>query len=169
MTAGASFTNRPRLVGIVLLLVTFAAGVFSGVALERRVGQRAAELEPQAKAQPEEHVHGGRPHHHRHIIDQIDLTPEQRAKVDSILQVGRQRLDAFWKETGPSYRALVDSTRAQVRAIMTPEQRAQYDELRAAARRARAQARDEGAAGDSTSGEKASVDGRAEGGDQVKP
>lgn len=167
MTAGSSFMSRPRLVGIALLMATFVAGMFSGAALERRAGARAPQPEPQAKAQPAERVHGGgRGHTHRTILDQIDLTPEQRARIDSILQIGRQRMDAFWKETGPGYRALVDSTRAQVRAIMNPEQRARYDELRAAARRARTGNSE--AADDSLSGPKTGTDGRAESGDHLE-
>lgn len=167
MTAGPSFTRRPRLIGIVLLVATFVAGAFSGAALERRAGAKAHQAEPQAKAQPAERGRGGgRPHDHSSLIDQIDLTAEQRARIDSILQIGREKLDAFWKETGPGYRALVDSTRAQVRAVMNPEQRARYDELRAARR---ARYRNGEAGGDSLVDEKASTGGRAEeSGDQVE-
>jgi Spy/CpxP family protein refolding chaperone len=79
------------------------------------------------------------------LLDQIGLTTEQRAAIDSILQDGREKIDAYWKETEPGYRALVDTTRAHVRAVLTPDQLSEYDRLRAE-HRARARAREEGGA-----------------------
>jgi hypothetical protein len=68
----------------------------------------------------------------------------------------RERTDALWQTDGARIRAAVDSTRAEIRAVLTPAQATEYDRLRAerdakkrreqAARDSAAQARD-GAAG----------------------
>lgn len=129
---------RPRLIGLVLLGATFAAGLFSGAALERRANASPAPAAAQGKGQPSSaEREGRRPHRHKHIIDQIELSAEQRVEIDSILQAGRERMNAFWKETRPKYRSLVESTREEIRAVMNEEQRSRYDELLAAQREAR--------------------------------
>jgi Spy/CpxP family protein refolding chaperone len=131
MISNSNTSGRARLIGIMLLVTTFLAGGFSGAALERRASAAPAAPRPEAKAQPAERQEE-RPHGHRgRIFDQLDLTTVQRAAIDSILQDGREKVDAYWKETEPGYRALVDATRAQVRAVMTAEQLAEYDRLRA--------------------------------------
>lgn len=167
MSTGSNITSRPRLIGIVLLVATFVAGGFSGAALERRANSKPPAPEPQVKAQPAERATGGgRAHGHQSsIIDQLDLTATQRATIDSILQDGREKLNAFWKETGPGYHSLVDSTRARVRAVMTPEQQVRYDELRAARR---ARSRNGEANGANPANGKAGYDNHGEGGDQME-
>lgn len=136
--------GRTRLIGVVLLVATFLAGGFSGAAVERRASAAPAAARPEAKVdlakQEEERPHGRR----ARIFDQLDLSPEQRAAIDSILQDGREKVDAYWKETEPGYRALLDTTRAHVRAVMTSEQLVEYDRLRA---EHRARARHESGAG----------------------
>lgn len=167
MSTGSNISSRPRLIGIVLLMATFVAGGFSGAALERRANAKLPAPEPQVKAQPAERAPGaGRGlGDQSNIFDQLELTAEQRVTIDSILQDGREKVNAFWKETGPGYRSLVDSTRARVRAIMTPEQRVEYDELRAARR---ARSRNGGVNNDSTANGKAGSDGRGESGGQME-
>lgn len=145
MMTNASGSGRTRLLGIVLLVATFLAGGVSGAAVVRRATVattvRAAPVE--VRSESAESEQDTQPERKGRLIDQVNLTPEQRAAIDSILQDGRERIDAYWKETEPGYRALVDSTRARVRSVMTPEQLTEYDRLRAE-RRARSRSEGQG-------------------------
>jgi Spy/CpxP family protein refolding chaperone len=119
------------------LAVTFLAGGFSGAAIDRWGRTPQASPEPQASAQaPSQENERSRPH--GSIFDLLDLSTVQRATIDSILQEGRDKVEAWRKETEPEYRTLVNQTRAEVRAVLTPEQVAEYDRLRAEHRAAKA-------------------------------
>lgn len=60
-----------------------------------------------------------------------DLTPAQRARVDSILTARRAQIDAFWRGPGQELRRVLDATAADVRAVLTPAQQAAFDSARA--------------------------------------
>lgn len=66
----------------------------------------------------------------RHFSDQLDLTPRQRAELDSILAGNRQRFDELRRRTHPRYSALRDSLDRQILAILTPPQREKFESLK---------------------------------------
>ncbi|HEV3052198.1 MAG TPA: hypothetical protein VGX50_17950, partial [Longimicrobium sp.] len=66
----------------------------------------------------------------RHLFEEVDLSPEQRARIDAIMARRRALTDSLWQTDGARIRAAVDSTRAEIRAVMTPAQAAEYDQLR---------------------------------------
>lgn len=113
--------RRMRWLAFAVLIATFIVGALAGAATMRVVSAR----EPQAAES-----HGRR--HHTSLLDQLDLTPAQRQHADSILSRRRKQMDAFWAKNGPELRAIVDSTRAEIRAILTPAQQAKEDSIRAA-------------------------------------
>lgn len=115
--------RRTRLTGMALLIVTFAAGMLAGTATNRLLSAR----EPDARAAAECAADKRGPHS---IFDELSLTPVQRARVDSIMARRRQRTDALWQQDGQRIRAAVDSARAEIRGVMTPQQAAEYDRLR---------------------------------------
>jgi Spy/CpxP family protein refolding chaperone len=75
----------------------------------------------------------------RDLLASLDLSPPQRERIDEILARRRQQADAFWQDAGPRLHELMDSTRAEIRTVLTPEQRAEYDRLRTERREARKQ------------------------------
>lgn len=115
--------RRTRLTGMALLIVTFAAGMLAGTATDRVLSAREPETRAAADCPRDERG----PHS---IIDELDLAPAQRARVDSIMARRRQRTDALWQQDGQRIRAAVDSARAEIRTVLTPEQAAEYDRLR---------------------------------------
>lgn len=115
--------RRTRLTGMALLIVTFAAGMLAGTATNRLLDAR----EPGARAAADCPDDNRGPHS---IFDELSLTPAQRARVDSIMARRRQRTDALWQQDGQRIRAAVDSARAEIRAVMNPQQAAEYDRLR---------------------------------------
>jgi Spy/CpxP family protein refolding chaperone len=132
--------RRTRLTGMALLIITFAAGMLAGTAFNRVL--TAGETDARAAAKCDERG----PHS---IIDQLSLTPDQRVRVDSIMARRRQRTDSLWQEDGRRIRAAVDSARAEIRTVLTPQQATEYDRLRAeheAERNRKRAARDSAAA-----------------------
>lgn len=79
------------------------------------------------------------------LSQQLQLTPEQSLQMLEILQTSEDQHDAIrervMNEIQPEVCALMDQTREQIRAILTPEQVAAFDQL-SADRRARQLQRD---------------------------
>jgi hypothetical protein len=115
---------RSRIAVGLLLLMVFAAGMITEAWIWRLRMQ---------------HVHsfatpGGRApfgaERDRHFGEDLGLDAAQRAHVDSIFARRRVEIDSFWKGPGKSLRAIMDSTRQDVRNVLTPEQRARFDKRR---------------------------------------
>lgn len=111
--------GRMRLVGLGLLVATFLVGALAGAAVDRVL---SADV-PEARRD-------GRDDDRRrsYVIDRIDMTADQRAAIDAILERRSARMRAVWKETGPRLEAITDSARAEIMGVLTPEQRAQYEQ-----------------------------------------
>jgi len=103
--------KRARLVGLLVLAVMFGVGALTGAATMRvaESGDRAQSREERPR----------RPN----LWETLQLTPEQQAEVDVIMERRSQEVRAFWNEHGPQLRAIMDSARADVRELLTPEQR----------------------------------------------
>lgn len=109
--------GRMRLQAILLLVVIFAIGGITGAALERtRTTRRPPPLPPAGS-------HGLPPE----LRDKLSLTHEQDQRIEAILENNRTRVDAVLDQFLPRLRAVRDSVREEVRAQLTPEQRAVFD------------------------------------------
>lgn len=132
--------RRTRLIGMTLLAAIFAAGMLAGTAFGRvlSAGEPAAPADAACESKRGPHM----------ILDELDLSESQRARIDTIMKRRRALTDSLWRHDGERIRAAVDSTRAEIRALLTPEQRAEYDRLRDAheARRSERQAAKRGGA-----------------------
>jgi HlyD family secretion protein len=66
------------------------------------------------------------------LVKQLGLTKDQQAKLESILQAGRERMrgvrDLPEAERRARFQDNREETRKQIRAILTPEQRAKYED-----------------------------------------
>lgn len=142
--------RRSHLGAAVALLLVFAAGVAGGVALERLW------LDADSGAEAARSDRGYRDH--RPVIErfseELELTADQQAKIDTIVDGLQQRMRDMWAEARPRYRAMVDSAKARIEAVLTEEQVEKYRELleREAERRERRWGEDDSArdAGGST-------------------
>ena len=114
--------GRARLIGITLLVLTFAVGAIAGFASFRVVEAREADAAP-AK---EDCRRGPKDHE---LYEKLGLSAEQRTRVEEVLQRRHERMRAIWAEQRPRLRAVSDSTREELRAILTPEQRAREAEF----------------------------------------
>ena len=120
---------RGRIAVGLLLLMVFAAGMITEAWVWRLRTQRVHAFMPPG---------GGRPpfgaERDRHFGEDLGLDSAQRVHVDSIFAKRRVEIDSFWKGPGRSLRAIMDSTRQDVRNVLTPEQRARFDRRHAEGR-----------------------------------
>jgi hypothetical protein len=61
------------------------------------------------------------------FLETVGLSQSQLDSVDHLLDRREDRLEDYWKSRLPDLQALVDSSRREIRALLTPEQRAAYD------------------------------------------
>ena len=70
---------------------------------------------------------GGRPGRLPPWLESMDLSQEQHDKIKSILDAQRPKVDSVMNGVLPRLRALSDSTFAQIRGVLTPDQQARFD------------------------------------------
>jgi Spy/CpxP family protein refolding chaperone len=117
-------TGRLRFAGALLLAATFAVGALGGLAF----GDFGENDQAVADArEPDCDDHDGR---RGSYLDRLELTAEQQQRIDVILQERKEQMDAFWAENGPRMEQIVDSARAEIRNVLTADQRAQVDRMR---------------------------------------
>lgn len=122
---------RARIVTLAILLVIFGAGVAVGVAVDRQVAAAADAPTPAVAPAPADEREGDREERRRRgpMIERVGLDDDQKARVDSIFHAWGGRMSSLQKEYREHYWAVVDSTRAAMREVLTPEQAMAYDSL----------------------------------------
>jgi len=60
---------------------------------------------------------------------ELGLDEEQAARVDSLMDIQRQKADSLLGSMGPRLKALMDSTNADIEALLTDEQRERFHEM----------------------------------------
>jgi Spy/CpxP family protein refolding chaperone len=83
------------------------------------------------------HEHGPGPKHHmenplEHLSDTLNLTAEQKAKVQPIIDQAKPQIAAIHQEAMEKMRAIMESTGAQIRPLLTPAQQEKYDAMKKA-------------------------------------
>ena len=83
------------------------------------------------------HEHGPGPHEMManpfdHLSKELNLTDDQKAKVQPIVDQTKPQLAAIHKEAMEKMHALMESTGAQIRPLLTPEQQQKFDAMKKA-------------------------------------
>jgi Spy/CpxP family protein refolding chaperone len=76
------------------------------------------------------HRHGGG--HLQHLTKTLNLTPEQKAKVQPIIDQARPQLKAIHQEARQKAKAVMDNTMSQIRPLLTAEQQKKLDDMKKA-------------------------------------
>ena len=63
------------------------------------------------------------------LNDKLQLTPEQREKIEKLITAGQERNHEIWTNVAPKMRAVIQEVNQQIRAELTPEQIVQFEEL----------------------------------------
>jgi Spy/CpxP family protein refolding chaperone len=61
--------------------------------------------------------------------EELELTPEQMVQIEVLVTEGQERTRALWEEFSPQIRAELKSIQEEIRALLTPEQRVQFEAL----------------------------------------
>src|SRR5205085_9495516 len=91
----------------------------------------------QAEAGPGEGRPGGWHGHGQgfalnHLTKSLDLTADQQAKVQPLLDQARPQIIAIHKDAMEKAHAIIDKTRSQIRPLLTPDQQKKFDDLQKA-------------------------------------
>jgi Spy/CpxP family protein refolding chaperone len=71
---------------------------------------------------------GGRGHAVERLTEGLNLTPDQQAKVQPIIDQAQPQIAAIHREAIQKMKAVVESTASQIRPLLTPEQQKKLDE-----------------------------------------
>lgn len=110
-------TSHSRAIAWLLLAMAFVAGAAAGVTVDRLVTSQ-----PALSARVTRDMSGP--------LDKLELTPQQRAQADSITERSAPRSERAMREVAERLQNVSDSLDAELRAILTPPQRARLDSLR---------------------------------------
>ena len=67
-----------------------------------------------------------------HLTEKLDLTADQKAKVQPIIDQAKPQIVAIHQEAMQKAKAVMDNTMAQIRPLLTPEQVTKLDAMKAA-------------------------------------
>jgi protein CpxP len=67
-----------------------------------------------------------------HLTKELNLTPDQQAKVSPILDQAKPQIQQIHQEAMEKTRAIMESTTAQIRPLLTPEQQQKLDAMKKA-------------------------------------
>jgi len=63
------------------------------------------------------------------LNDTLQLTPEQRMKIEKIIAAGQEQNREIWTNVAPKMRAVMQEVNQQIRAELTPDQLKPFEEL----------------------------------------
>jgi len=111
---------------LALLLGVLMLGAVAGIGVDRLlISQPGAAVQP-SRARGER---DRRQAHLDWLAAELQLTEEQRAQLEAIVERNRQEMAALWQDMQPRFEALKSQARAETRALLNEEQLAAYEEL----------------------------------------
>jgi len=112
--------NKPWKV-ILAFTGIFLAGVLVGGLVTMRLGRHIAQRLPMSE--------GFGPQLMGRLVTQLDLTPEQQAKIKPIVDQAAEELHELRRTTQHSSAAVLVRMQGDISALLTPAQKAKFDEL----------------------------------------
>ena len=122
--------DRSKGYAVMFLLGAFVAGGALGFTADRALDAKRGH-----------EMRGPRAYRQR-MADELKLTPQQQASVDSLIEQKHRQIVALYKPVKPQLdsiallaRVVSDSTHSQIKRLLNPGQQVKLDRMRAAARR----------------------------------
>jgi hypothetical protein len=133
MNPGLESLGRVRRQGIALLVVVFAIGALGGAAAMRAL-ERASALPPgpPPAGPPGGEAPGtglGPGAYPALLTHELGLSERQREQLHEILERHRPTTEKVMNEFLPRVRAVEDTVRSEIRAMLTPAQQKRFDEI----------------------------------------
>jgi len=114
-------------VAATIIVMSLLTGVIVGVAVDRRVLVHRVGGGPFFVSSHFGRHQGIIPGHLEH---ELGLSPAQSVAVDSIMRHRMAQRDSLMAHAWPVMRQLLDSTRYDIEKVLTPEQKAKFEQLR---------------------------------------
>jgi hypothetical protein len=118
--------RRSRVVAGVVIVLVLLAGVAIGFFLHHEVPWRHGPHGFGVGGPPP----GPPPEVKKRMLDRLDrdlkLTPDQHARIDTVLTHREADLHALMLETRPRFDSIAARTRSEIQAVLTPEQREEF-------------------------------------------
>ncbi|HEX2219872.1 MAG TPA: hypothetical protein VHG35_13790 [Gemmatimonadales bacterium] len=111
----------PRRKAWLALLLVFALGLAAGALIEDMADEIDRPLFTAGGHDDDDDIS------EEDLLDDLSLSREQRAAIERAFDSREDRLESYWEAQLPELETLIDSSRDEIRAILTPEQRAIYD------------------------------------------
>lgn len=125
--------DRGSLSAAAVLVVMLLLGIVSGVALDRWVLRPDRELATgRSGAMPRERFDPtrARTRFSGQLAQELGLSAQQQAAVDSLLRLQQVRARTLMRETRPRLREVTAETESGIRAVLTEDQWNRWQELR---------------------------------------
>jgi chromatin segregation and condensation protein Rec8/ScpA/Scc1 (kleisin family) len=121
---------RPRLLAVLALLLAAVGGVAAGVALDQSMSQsrhlgflaRGTAFRPPPNRHPRSELLD-------RLDASLDLSGEQRIRVDSVLARREADMRALRDQVRPRFDSIASRTRTDLLQILSPEQRVRFEKL----------------------------------------
>ncbi len=126
---------------ILATMVIFGTGVITGGLVVRQSGNIEPPFHPpdyrvQRPLPPSPLTEGGGPQGHNQRLEflnrvqrELDLNPEQRARIEKIITEGQIQTKEMWEPVAKQMRQEMQQVRERIRAELTPEQKLRFEEL----------------------------------------
>ncbi len=110
---------------VLSFLVVFAAGLVSGVILEKNI------LNPKPARRSNDAHRGDRPHFPTvtELAETLGLSAEQQDQVQEVFQQGEERIKKVREDIGDQYRALQIQFLEEIKAVLDPGQVEKFDAM----------------------------------------
>lgn len=109
--------SNTRTTAVVVVLAAFLAGLVGGVAGELVYLIHNHRIIP---------ARTGSRSMTKHLVDRLDrelkLDPQQRTKIETIVEARRQRIDSIWSSVRPAVMQEIDGTNAEIEKVLNPDQ-----------------------------------------------
>jgi Spy/CpxP family protein refolding chaperone len=128
-----------RAQAIVVLALVAALGALVGILADRLLAEQnptPAAAPPagggafRGRGRPEFFPRGGPLRFIEQLSEELELTPAQRAAIDSIVAEERARVRQLTAEVQPRFRQIAEQTRTRIDQVLTAEQRAELRRIR---------------------------------------
>jgi Spy/CpxP family protein refolding chaperone len=111
---------KTTVIAAIVVVLAFVAGFISGAAVDHLVMHRRGPEIP--RFAPRVIVN--------HLDRRLDLTADQRAKIEEILERHHQRMEGMWANVRPAMRTELEKTNDEIARVLTPEQREKFEKLK---------------------------------------
>jgi hypothetical protein len=106
--------NRHK--ALLIIFSAFSLGVLTGILAMNLLPRRPPSAAPGPAGVVDE------------LAREVKLDAGQKTQVEQILGETRQKFEALQDQTRPQFNEIRQASRARIRAVLTPEQQARYDE-----------------------------------------